>query len=147
MKRILLNWFSTQVRLARHDGYKKGKKEAVQTAQIEKRKLKKRFAQIQEKNIKEIKKYFHQIIIEKNKEIRKLKNKIDKNRNAYKDLRRRESEIDAIVQDMNNVSENMTIQIHESIQPLLRLLGKTERIKRESNKKDEKMNNVFEMIK
>jgi hypothetical protein len=83
----------------------------------------------------------------KDREINALKNELNKNHNAYQELRRREKELDNLTSEFEEVLELLTVKVHEAIQPYYRMRAKIQAVKRSSDRKNEKTEGILRQIK
>jgi hypothetical protein len=124
------------------------RKERKQVEKEFKKKSRQRIAETKRHYIQmmsEQKKNYEQIITIKNKEIQNMKNKFRRRKNDYEMLRKREYELDMLTADFENIADAMSVRVQEAIQPLLRSRGKIHYIRRNSDKKDEKITKIFEI--
>lgn len=145
----MLNFFyrkiSTRIQKAVSAGQRKERKQAEKEY---KKKTRQRIAETKRHYIQMMsdqKKNYEQIITRKNKEIQNMKNKFRSKKNDYDMLRKREYELDLLTQDIENIADAMSVRVQEAIQPLLRSRGKIDYIRRNSDKKDEKITKIFEI--
>lgn len=98
-------------------------------------------------NIKQIRKEHLVEIKNRDREIYALKNEMNKNHKAYQDLRRRETELDNLTSEFEELLELLTVKIHEAIQPYYRMRAKIQTVKRSSDKKNDKMETILRQVK
>lgn len=96
-----------------------------------------------EEEIKTNKKDYEFELKKQNKEIKNLRNEIERNHKDYQDLRKREIELDNVSHEVESVLESISIKLNESIQPFYRTRSKLDRIKRKSDRKSTKVENIF----
>jgi len=139
--KIISKRINDAIVLGKKIGKKIARKEFLKQLRQEKFEIKEDY----ERKVKDLKNYYEQIITEKEKEGQKTKKQMYANRNAYKQIRKREIKLDILSQDIEDISEDMIIKVQESIQPFLRFLSKMDHVKRSSDKKDVKISKILEL--
>ena len=86
-------------------------------------------------------------IQEKDREIKILKREIERNYLLYQDIRKREMFLNELAAEIENVVELMVVKVQESLQPFYRTRAKIESIKRKSDRKHEKVENILTAVK
>ncbi|MDY6935685.1 MAG: hypothetical protein SVZ03_15875 [Spirochaetota bacterium] len=109
--------------------------------------LRKEFEKSHAETMKKMKKHHEHHSIQLNNKIQMLKKEIERNHAKYQEIRMRESGLDDLSVEMENEVNKMVIKIHESLQPFYRTVSKVEAIKRKSDKKHEKIENIFSVVK
>lgn len=145
MKNIFFRIISNQVEESFANGKKKGEDKAKKKYQTLLEQEKKELKESYEYKLQKTKKEYQQNLIQKNHRIKKLIAQINDNRNSYAELRKRENDLDIMSQDIENITNSMTIRIQEAAQPFLKFMAKVENIKRVSDKKDQKISKIFEL--
>jgi len=77
----------------------------------------------------------------------KLRQEIDRHYSTYQKVRQREEYLDQLSAEIESVVGTMIIRVQESIQPFYRTRAKIESTKRKSDKRNEKVENIFRAIK
>ncbi|MFW6366725.1 MAG: hypothetical protein ACOC2H_09675 [Spirochaetota bacterium] len=111
--------------------------------------LKKIIATLNQKNEKEtsdIKKYYEEELKKKDEEIRSLRDEIARNHSVYQEIRQRELQLDSLSASFETVLKEMNIKIQESLQPFYRVRAKIESAKRTSDRKNNKIQSLFEAM-
>lgn len=111
--------------------------------------LKKVIATLNQKNEREItdlKKEFEEEIKKKDAEIRTLRDEIARNHAMYQELRQRELQLDSLSASFETVVNEMSVKMQESLQPFYRMRSKVESVKRTSDRKDAKIQSIFEAM-
>ncbi|HRX15579.1 MAG: hypothetical protein JXK07_04845 [Spirochaetes bacterium] len=103
-------------------------------------------AQKQESEIKDITKYYEKELKRKQQEILQLRQEISKNHDLYQKIRQRELELDNLSASFDTVLNEMNIKVQESIQPFYRMRAKIETTKRISDKRDNKVQSIFQAM-
>jgi membrane-bound lytic murein transglycosylase len=99
-----------------------------------------------ESEIHELKKDFSEQLEKKDLEIRTLRNEISKNHEFYEELRQREIQLNSLSADFETVIQEMNVKLQESMQPFHRIRSKINAAKRQSDKKDPKIQSIFEAM-
>ncbi|HOO71392.1 MAG TPA: hypothetical protein PK926_06490 [Spirochaetota bacterium] len=86
-------------------------------------------------------------IQEKDREIKILKREIERNYLLYQDIRKREMFLNELTAEIENVVELMVVKVQESLQPFYRTRAKIDSIKRKSDRKHEKVENILTAVK
>ncbi len=97
--------------------------------------------------VKEMKAEHKASILEMKNEIRKLQDEIDRHYAIYMEIRMREKGLKELTAEVETEVDKMVTRIHESIQPFYRTMSKVESAGRKSDKKHEKIEKVFTVIK
>ncbi len=100
-----------------------------------------------ELKIHELKKDFKNELKIKDTEIALLKNEIAKNHRDYQNLRQRETDLDNMSAELEQIIETMNIKIQESMQPFYRSRARLAETKRTSDKKHTKVDSIFRAVR
>jgi hypothetical protein len=84
---------------------------------------------------------------EKNREIRSLKRELERNYALYQEIRKREMHLNDLTGEIENVVELMVVKVQESLQPFYRTRSKIETIKRQSDRRHEKVESILTAVK
>ncbi|MBN1499477.1 MAG: hypothetical protein JW982_04955 [Spirochaetes bacterium] len=99
-----------------------------------------------EQKIKILKKDFNDELRKKDKEISVLKSEIANNHRDYQNLRQRETDLDNMSAELEQIIETMNIKIQESMQPFYRTRAILAGTKRKSDKKHSKVETIFRAV-
>ncbi|MDA3900354.1 MAG: hypothetical protein PF637_07525 [Spirochaetes bacterium] len=99
-----------------------------------------------ETDLKEIKRLYDKDIKSKQQEIIQLRQELSKNHELYQRIRQRELELDNLSASFDTVLNEMNIKVQESIQPFYRIRAKIETTKRISDKRDNKVQSIFQAM-
>lgn len=111
--------------------------------------LRKMIAAMNQKNeleIQDLKKSYEDELKKKDLEIRSLRDEIARNHASYQEIRQREIQLDSLSASYEAVLNEMNIKIQETFQPFYRLRSKVQSVKRSSDRKDSRMQSVFEAM-
>lgn len=97
--------------------------------------------------VRELKKDFRIQIKSFERENERLRREIDMHYVMYKKLRQREEYLDHLSSEIEDVIDTMTIKFQETLQPFYRAKAKIEITKRKSDKKHEKVESIFRVMK
>ncbi len=96
--------------------------------------------------IKNLKADHKKITLELRSEVQKLRNELEKNHSKYVEIRLREKELDELSSVIEVDVNKMITRVHESIQPFYRTMAKVDNVKRNSDKKHEKIERIFSIV-
>lgn len=88
-----------------------------------------------------------QVLQQKDKEIKLLKKEMEAHEWRYRQIRKREQEIEELSYEVEGVIDTMVLKVQESLQPFYRTRAKVEFTKRKSDKDHEKVESIFRAIK
>ncbi len=96
-----------------------------------------------QETVKKLKDRYENLLSEKDLEIQSLNKEINRNYSIYQTIRKREKHLDYLTSEVEDEIEKMVIKVQETLQPFYRTRAKVEAVKRNSNKKDKKVQNIF----
>ena len=96
--------------------------------------------------IKNLKADHKKVTLQLRGELRKLRNELEKNHSRYVEIRLREKELDELSSVIEVDVNKMITRVHESIQPFYRTMAKVDNVKRNSDKKHEKIERIFSIV-
>jgi len=96
-----------------------------------------------EEKINKINEEHEEILISKDQEIFNLEKFIRENHSTYKSIRMREVALEEKAENMSSSIEDLVMKMHQITQPFFRVKGEIEAIKRISDRKDEKVRQMF----
>ncbi|PKL41130.1 MAG: hypothetical protein CVV44_00395 [Spirochaetae bacterium HGW-Spirochaetae-1] len=111
------------------------------------RRMKRDLNEEHSREVKEIRREFREQLKSVEQDNSKLRQEMDRHYSTYQKVRQREEYLDQLSAEIESVVGTMIIRVQESIQPFYRTRAKIESTKRKSDKRNEKVENIFRAIK